>query len=98
MKKIVTVVFGITFLVLGLTACGGGDEIDVAMDAMENFIDIVENDLIPAAEEFQELSNAIEEKGLNPSESQRKRVSHFDDRGQRLETTINKLDAFNLIF
>ena len=98
MKKVITVVFSITFLVLGLTACGGGDEIDVAMDAMENFIDIVENDLIPAAEEFQELSNAIEEKGLNPSESQRKRVSHLDDRGQRLETTINKLDAFNLIF
>ncbi len=82
---------------LGFTACGGGEGDDV-VDAIENFIDIVENDLIPAAEEVQELSNAIEEKGLNPSESQRKRVSHFDDRGQRLETTINKLDAFDFIF
>ena len=98
MKKIITVVFGVTFLVLGLTACGGGDEIDVAMDAMENFIDIVENDLIPAAEEVQELRNAMEEKGLKPSESQRKRMKDLGERGQRLETTINKLDAFNLIF
>ena len=97
MKKIITVVFGVTFLVLGLTACGGGDEIDVAMDAMENFIDIVENDLIPAAEEFQELSTAIEEKDLNPSESQRKRVKDLGERGQRLERTINKLDAFDII-
>jgi hypothetical protein len=96
-KKIITVVFGVTFLVLGLTACGGGDEIDVAMDAMENFIDIVENDLIPAAEEFQELSTAIEEKDLNPSESQRKRVKDLGERGQRLERTINKLDAFDII-
>ena len=47
MKKVITVVFSITFLVLGLTACGG-DEGDDAVDAMENFIDIVENDLIPA--------------------------------------------------
>jgi hypothetical protein len=97
-KKIITVVFGVTFLVLGLTACGGGDEIDVAMDAMENFIDIVENDLIPAAEEVQELKNAMEEKGLEPSESQRKRMKDLMKRGQRLETTINKLDAFDFIF
>ena len=98
MKKIITVVFGVTFLVLGFTACGGGDEIDVLIDEMENFIDIVENDLIPVAEEVQELSNAIEEKGLEPSESQRKRMKDLMKRGQRLETTINKLDAFDFIF
>ena len=96
MKKIITVVFGVTFLVLGFTACGGGEGDDV-VDAIENFIDIVENDLIPAAEEFQELSTAIEEKDLNPSESQRKRVKDLGERGQRLERTINKLDAFDII-
>ena len=40
MKKVITVVFSITFLVLGFTACGGGDEMDVAMDAMENALDV----------------------------------------------------------
>lgn len=35
MKKIVTVVFGITFLVLGLTACGGDDAESVVMDKAE---------------------------------------------------------------
>ena len=98
MKKIITVVFGVTFLVLGFTACGGGDEIDVLIDEMENFIDIVENDLIPVAEEVQELKNAMEEKGLEPSESQGKRMKDLMKRGQRLETTINKLDAFDFIF
>ena len=97
MKKVITVVFSITFLVLGLTACGG-DEGDDAVDAMESFIDIVENDLIPAAEEVQELVNAMEEKGLKPSESQRKRMEDLGERGQRLEKIINKLDAFDFIF
>ena len=82
---------------LGFTACGG-DEGDEIVDAIENFIDIVENDLIPAAEEVQELKNAIEEKGLEPSESQGKRMKDLMKRGQRLETTINKLDAFDFIF
>ena len=97
MKKIITVVFGVTFLVLGLTACGG-DEGDEYLDAIENFIDIVENDLIPEAEEVQELGNAMGEKDLKPSESQRKRMKDLGERGQRLETTINKLDAFDFIF
>jgi hypothetical protein len=96
-KKIITVVFGVTFLVLGFTACGGGEG-DEIVDAIENFIDIVENDLIPAAEEVQELKNAMEEKGLEPSESQGKRMKDLMKRGQRLETTINKLDAFDFIF
>ena len=95
MKKVITVVFSITFLVLGFTACGG-DEGDDVVDAMENFIDIVENDLIPAAEEVQELGDELDEKGFIPSESQEARIEGLWKRGQRLEKIINKLDAFDI--
>ena len=89
MKKIITVVFGVTFLVLGLTACGGGDKMDVAMDAMENVLDVMENDLFPALEEFNPGDlGRVEEDG---SESQQKR---FEELEQRAEAVAEKGNEF----
>ena len=96
MKKIITVVFGVTFLVLGLTACGGGDEMDVAMDALENVLDVMENDLFPALEEFQGLQDDnmgdIEDDG---SESQKERFEELVKRGEKTE---DKFREFGIRF
>ena len=92
MKKVITVVFSITFLVLGFTACGGGDEMDVAMDAMENVFDIMEDDLFPAMEDAQRLQRDIggdiDDDG---SESQQKR---FEELMNRAETVDKKFRKF----
>ena len=95
MKKIVTVVFGITFLVLGLTACGGGDEMDVAMDAMENVLDVMENDLFPALEEFKSLSREAGDIDDDGSESQKERFEELMKRGEKAE---DKFREFGIRF
>ena len=94
MKKVITVVFSITFLVLGLTACGGGDEMDVAMDAMENVLDVMENDLFPALEEFKSLSREAGDIDDDGSESQQKR---FEELEQRAEAVAEKGKKFGNI-
>ena len=81
MKKVITVVFSITFLVLGLTACGG-DEMDVAMDTMENVLDVMENDLFPALEEAQDLQDDIGDIDDDGSESQQKRFEELKNRAE----------------
>ena len=92
MKKVITVVFSITFLVLGFTACGGGDKMDVAMDAMENVLDVVENDLFPALEEFNPGDlGRVEEDG---SESQQKRFEELEQRAEALEEKGKKFGKF----
>ena len=95
MKKIITVVFGVTFLVLGLTACGGGDEMDVAMDAMENVLDVMENDLFPALEEFKSLSREAGDIDDDGSESQQKRFEELVKRGEKTE---DKFREFGIRF
>ncbi len=95
MKKIVTVVFGITFLVLGLTACGGGDEVDAFLDATENMLDVMENDVIPAAEEMASAMKAMEESDLDPSsfsESQMKRFEEIEKKGESLGRKMQNMD------
>ena len=92
MKKVITVVFGVTFLVLGLTACGGGDKMDVAMDAMENVLDVVENDLFPALEEFNPGDlGRVDDDG---SESQQKRFEELEQRAEALEEKGKKFGKF----
>ena len=92
MKKVITVVFSITFLVLGFTACGGGDKMDVAMDAMENVLDVMENDLFPALEEFNPGDlGRVEEDG---SESQQKRFEELEQRAEALEEKGKKFGKF----
>ena len=95
MKKVITVVFSITFLVLGFTACGGGDEMDVAMDAMENGLDVMENDLFPALEEAQGLQDDIGDIDDDGSESQQKR---FEELKNRAETVDKKFRKFGIRF
>ncbi|MDP7666336.1 MAG: hypothetical protein QGF98_06455 [Candidatus Poseidoniia archaeon] len=95
MKKIITVVFGVTFLVLGFTACGGGDKMDVAMDAMENMLDVMENDLLPALEEFQGLQIDVDDIEDDGSESQQKR---FEELEQRAEKAEDKFREFGIRF
>ena len=92
MKKVITVVFSITFLVLGFTACGGGDKMDVAMDAMENMLDVMENDLLPALEEFQEFGASIGDIEDDGSESQKER---FEELVKRQEEVIDKGRKFD---
>ena len=91
MKKVITVVFGITFLVLGFTACGGGDEMDVAMDAMENVFDIMENDLFPAIEDAERLQRDIggdiDDDG---SVSQQKRFEELKNRAETVDKKFRK--------
>ena len=91
MKKVITVVFSITFLVLGFTACGGGDEMDVAMDAMENVFDIMEDDLFPAMEDAQRLQRDIggdiDDDG---SESQQKRFEELKNRAETVDKKFRK--------
>ena len=94
MKKVITVVFSITFLVLGLTACGG-DEMDVAMDTMENVLDVMENDLFPALEEAQGLQDDIGDIDDDGSESQQKR---FEELKNRAETVDKKFRKFGIRF
>ena len=93
MKKVITVVFSITFLVLGFTACGGGDKMDVAMDAMENALDVMENDLFPALEELQGLKHVIGDIGDDGSESQKERFEELVKRG---ETADSKFREFGI--
>ena len=95
MKKVITVVFGITFLVLGLTACGGGDEVDAFLDATENMLDVMENDVIPAAEEMASAMKAMEESDLDPSsfsESQMKRIEEIEKKGESLDRKMQNMD------
>ncbi len=101
MKKIVTVVFGITFLVLGLTACRGGIEydqvllVDAFLDATENMLDVMENDVIPAAEEMASAMKAMEESDLDPSsfsESQMKRIEEIEKKGESLDRKMQNMD------
>ena len=91
MKKVITVVFSITFLVLGFTACGGGDEMDVAMDAMENVFDIMEDDLFPAMEDAERLQRDIggdiDDDG---SESQQKRFEELKNRAETVDKKFRK--------
>jgi len=91
MKKAITVVFSITFLVLGFTACGGGDEMDVAMDAMENVFDIMEDDLFPAMEDAERLQRDIggdiDDDG---SESQQKRFEELKNRAETVDKKFRK--------
>ena len=94
MKKVITVVFSITFLVLGLTACGG-DEMDVAMDTMENVLDVMENDLFPALEEAQGLQDDIGDIDDDGSVSQQKR---FEELKNRAETVDKKFRKFGIRF
>ena len=90
MKKVITVVFSITFLVLGLTACGG-DEMDVAMDTMENVLDVMENDLFPAIEDAERLQRDIggdiDDDG---SESQQKRFEELKNRAETVDKKFRK--------
>ena len=95
MKKVITVVFSITFLVLGFAACGGGDEMDVAMDAMENVLDVMENDLFPALEEAQGLQDDIGDIDDDGSVSQQKR---FEELKHRYETVDKKFRKFGIRF
>jgi hypothetical protein len=97
MKKVITVVFSITFLVLGFTACGGGDEMDVAMDAMENVLDVMENDLLPALEEAQGLQDDIGDIDIDDdgSESQQER---YEQLLQRSETVDKEFRKFGIRF
>ena len=89
MKKVITVVFSITFLVLGLTACGG-DEMDVAMDTMENVLDVMENDLFPALEEAQGLQDDIGDIDDDGSESQQKRFEELKNRAESVDKKFRK--------
>jgi len=89
MKKVITVVFSITFLVLGLTACGG-DEMDVAMDTMENVLDVMENDLFPALEEAQGLQDDIGDIDDDGSESQQKRFEELKNRAETVDKKFRK--------
>ena len=95
MKKVITVVFSITFLVLGFTACGGGDKMDVAMDAMENYLDVMENDLIPALEEFEGLQDGYDAVEDDGSESQKERFEELMKRGEKAE---DKFREFGIRF
>ena len=94
MKKVITVVFSITFLVLGFTACGGGDKMDVAMDAMENMLDVMENDLLPALEEFQEFGASIGDIEDDGSESQQKRYEELEQRAEAVTEKGKKFGKF----
>ena len=89
MKKVITVVFSITFLVLGLTACGG-DEMDVAMDTMENVLDVMENDLFPALEEAQGLQDDIGDIDDDGSVSQQKRFEELKNRAETVDKKFRK--------
>ena len=81
---------------LGFTACGGGDKMDVAMDAMENVLDVVENDLFPALEEFNPGDlGRVEEDG---SESQQKRFEELEQRAEALEEKGKKFGKFGFWF
>ncbi len=95
MKKVITVVFSITFLVLGFTACGGGDEVDAFLDATENMLDVMENDFLPAAEEMASTMKAMEESDLDPSsfsESQKKRMEEIKEQGNSLGKKMENMD------
>ena len=96
MKKVITVVFSITFLVLGFTACGGGDEVDAFLDATENMLDVMENDVLPAAEEMASAMKAMEESDLDPSsfsESQMKRMEEIQEKGESLDRKMQNMDV-----
>ena len=66
-------------------------EMDVAMDAMENVLDVMENDLFPALEEAQGLQDDIGDIDDDGSESQQKR---FEELKHRYETVDKKFRKF----
>ena len=70
-------------------------EMDVAMDAMENVLDVMANDLFPALEEAQGLQDDIGDIDDDGSESQQKR---FEELKNRAETVDKKFRKFGIRF
>ena len=65
-------------------------EMDVAMDAMENVLDVMENDLFPAPEEAQGLQDDIGDIDDDGSESQQKRFEELKNRAESVDKKFRK--------
>jgi len=65
-------------------------EMDVAMDAMENVLDVMENDLFPALEEAQGLQDDIGDIDDDGSESQQKRFEELKNRAESVDKKFRK--------
>ncbi|PCJ14059.1 MAG: hypothetical protein COA98_01190 [Candidatus Neomarinimicrobiota bacterium] len=65
-------------------------EMDVAMDAMENVLDVMENDLFPALEEAQGLQDDIGDIDDDGSESQQKRFEELKNRAETVDKKFRK--------
>ena len=65
-------------------------EMDVAMDAMENVLDVMENDLFPAPEEAQGLQDDIGDIDDDGSVSQQKRFEELKNRAETVDKKFRK--------
>ena len=65
-------------------------EMDVAMDAMENVLDVMANDLFPALEEAQGLQDDIGDIDDDGSESQQKRFEELKNRAESVDKKFRK--------
>ena len=69
--------------------------VDAFLDATENMLDVMENDVIPAAEEMASAMKAMEESDLDPSsfsESQMKRIEEIEKKGESLDRKMQNMD------
>ena len=65
-------------------------EMDVAMDAMENVLDVMANDLFPALEEAQGLQDDIGDIDDDGSVSQQKRFEELKNRAETVDKKFRK--------